>query len=239
MTMIVPYPYRLKSAIILCGGQGTRFRAVSDKIPKILASVGGKRLIDVMFDNLVRQDFVRVVLATGHLSDVVEAYVNEREDIDISISYEERPLGTGGAVKKASRLIDDENVLVLNGDTVIEFDVKKMLEFHYQHSADFTMCLTSKNPDGEYGRVRLNPDKTIAELRSESPNPYQYTNAGVYIIKRKLLSQAQIDRSSLEDEDLPSWINKKRLVGYVIHEPLFDIGTPERYQLFLDAFDKG
>ena len=237
--MTVTCSYRLRTAIILCGGQGTRFRAISEKTPKILASIGTKKLIDLLVDNLVKQGLKRVVLATGHLSEVVEAYISECKDIDIFISREERPLGTGGALKKAFRLIEDENVLVLNGDTVIEVDIKKMSTFHHELSADFTICLTSQNPDGEYGRVRLNDDYTIAELKAQPSQTLQYTNAGVYIVRRGPHLEGPIEHSSLENEDLPNWINSKKVLAYVIDKPLFDIGTPGRYRNFLNNFNDG
>ena len=75
-----------------------------------------------------------------------------------------------------------------------------MLKFHVEKNADFIMCLTKQNPDGEYGRVKLNADNTIKDLKAQTPCLHQYTNAGVYIIKRELLtSQTEIDCSSLRE----------------------------------------
>ena len=187
---------------------------------------------------MVKLDIERIVLATGHLSDVIETYISKYQGLDIIISKEESPLGTGGALRKASHLISDQNVLVLNGDTIIEFNIKKMFDFHISHFADFTMCLTSQNPIGEYGRYSLHSNNRTIDIHPKKLNFNHYTNAGIYIIKKEIIHSCKIEKTSLEDEDILNWLNTKRSRGYLVHSPLFDIGTPERYKIFLDAFSK-
>ena len=68
--------------LILCGGQGTRFRAVMDDIPKVLAPISGKPFLNLLLDNLITQGFRRIILATGYLGEQIETLVQKRKDGD-------------------------------------------------------------------------------------------------------------------------------------------------------------
>ena len=107
-------------ALILCGGQGTRFRAVQEDIPKALAPFRGSAFIDLLLDDLVSQGFERIILATGFLSNQIEDHVKSRNDAEYIISLEPKPLGTGGAIKFAAGHFRSNPVLVMNGDSKID-----------------------------------------------------------------------------------------------------------------------
>ena len=100
----------IPDVFILCGGQGTRFRAVRDDIPKALAPINGIPFLDLLLDNLIIQGCQRIILGTGYLSEQIEFHAKKRSDGEYLISREDNPLGTGGAVHQALPLFNSEQV---------------------------------------------------------------------------------------------------------------------------------
>jgi len=222
-------------ALILCGGLGTRFRSVRDDIPKALAPIREKLFIDLILDDLIRQGFQRIILATGHLSKQLEKHVHFRNDAEYVISCEPRPLGTGGAIKYASTLIKTENVMIMNGDSHIQFDFSKLLDYHKQKLADFSLLLTSVTKGKDYGNVLLSEDGLVLRFDEKQEKPgSSLINAGVYCLKTSLLSSVMPNHVySLEKDWMPEWSQQYRVFGYVTDQPVHDIGTPKRYEMFI------
>ena len=94
----------IPDVFILCGGQGTRFRAVREDIPKALAPINGVPFLDLLLDNLISQGCQRIILGTGYLSEQIEFYLQQRSDAEYLISREDAPLGTGGAIQLCSAI---------------------------------------------------------------------------------------------------------------------------------------
>ena len=67
---------------ILCGGKGTRFRAVREDIPKALAPINGVPFLDLLLNNLVGQGCQRIILGTGYLSEQIESHIQHRFDAE-------------------------------------------------------------------------------------------------------------------------------------------------------------
>lgn len=103
-------------AFILAAGFGTRLRPITDSRPKPMAQVNGKCLIDYTIDHLKKADINDLVVNTHYLADVLHSHLEKRTDVNISISNEKTILDTGGGIKKALPLFDDEDFFVLSGD---------------------------------------------------------------------------------------------------------------------------
>lgn len=127
-------------AIILAGGYGTRLRPIiGDDLPKCLAPVMGRPMIDLIIKNLRKQGIADITLALHHKA---EQFIEKFGD---SVKYkveEGEPLGTGGAIKNCLEDGDVDPVLVLNGDTVTTIDYNDMLS---QHIPPLTMAVTQGN----------------------------------------------------------------------------------------------
>ena len=218
--------------LILCGGHGTRFRAVSQDIPKALAPIQGQPFIDLLLDDLVSQCFQRIILAIGHLGEQIEAHVEQRRDVEYLISREEQPLGTGGAIRHALSLMQSENVLVMNGDSHIAFSIKELLEFHKTKRAEVTVLLSSATQGTDYGNVELENNERVVTFHEKPTKSFSsLINAGVYLIESTLIQQQLAGPASIEKEWLPRWAEETRVFGIVTSNPVYDIGTLERFQI--------
>ncbi|AJA92209.1 nucleoside-diphosphate-sugar pyrophosphorylase [Candidatus Nitrosopelagicus brevis] len=117
-------------AIILAGGRGKRLRPITDKIPKPLIPINNKPLIERTIKYLKKYGITEIIISSGYKSDLIEKFLKKKKNFgcEISFSIEKTPLGTGGAVKKALRFVDEESFVVLNGDIVTNIDLKKILK---------------------------------------------------------------------------------------------------------------
>ena len=219
-------------AIILCGGLGTRFREVDDKIPKSLAVVSGKPIIRWLIDDLIELGFSRIILATGHLSKQIENYVGKEIGKICIFSSEHKSLGTGGAIKNAQKLIKSKKFFVLNGDSRIKFNFIKLFEFHNKMNSDMSLLLSSKVNGQDYGNVVIEKNLKIVSFNEKGISAKtNLTNTGVYCMNIDLLEDMEKNTFySLENDLLPTWVNKKKVYGKVVDRIFTDIGTYERFK---------
>ena len=224
-------PEEIKEAIILCGGLGTRFRSVSESIPKTLAPVSGQPVLRWLIDDLTNMGIKKIILATGHLSKNIEKFVESNNLKNCFISREEKPLGTGGAIKNAQNHIKKNIFIVLNGDSRINFDLIKFLNFHTKNSADMSLLLSSVTKGIDYGFVNLAYNNLITSFNTKNlTEKTKFINSGVYCMNKSLLFSINENTNySLEKELLPCWIKEKKIFGYVVNIPFIDIGTKKRY----------
>ena len=224
---------KLPDVFILCGGQGTRFREVREDIPKALAPINGKPFIDLLLDNLVEQGCQRIILGTGYLSEQLEEHVRHRKDANYLISRETQPLGTGGAIRHALPLIKSKQILVLNGDSLISFSMKAIINFHNDKQAEATILLSTKTVGKDYGNVEIDEDYKVLSFQEKPKDALTpLINAGVYCLQKNLVHDGpKGGKISLEQDCLPKWEALQVLYGLTTEEPFYDIGTLERFQL--------
>jgi D-glycero-alpha-D-manno-heptose 1-phosphate guanylyltransferase len=212
-------------AVVLVGGLGTRLRsAVADR-PKALAPVGGRPFLDWLLLALRDQGVRRVVLATGHLGDAFDRHMAGWRSLglDVALSRESSPLGTGGAARLAVDRVETDRVLILNGDSYCRFDLARL-------GAPPAIWLVEVADASRYGSVELDDDGLVRSFREkiEAAGP-GLVNAGVYLLDRADVAAIPPGRDvSLEREVLPGLVGRG-LRGVVGSGTFVDIGTPESY----------
>ena len=116
----------MNSAIILAGGKGTRLGDAN--APKALLMVNGKTLLEWQLE-MLKGNVDKIVLALGHRAQEIVNFVKQK-NLNVKISIEDSPLGSGGALKKAflSECPDADKVYVLNVDDLAQVDVQAALK---------------------------------------------------------------------------------------------------------------
>ena len=117
-------------AIILAGGRGKRLRPITDKIPKPLIPINNKPLIERTIKYLKKYGITEIIISSGYKYNLIEKFLKKKKNFGCNIifSIEKTQLGTGGAIKKALRFVDEESFVVLNGDIITNIDLKKILK---------------------------------------------------------------------------------------------------------------
>jgi len=221
-------------AIILAGGLGTRLRSVVSDRPKVLASVGEKPFLDILLENLAKTKLIsEVVLALGYGADqIAEYYQNKKFPFSFIYSEEKSPLGTGGATRLAFEKITQEEALVLNGDSFIEFDLQQFADFYRSKSGLGALLLTPIQDRAAFGSVVLNAHQQIISFEEKGQQGPGLINAGVYLLQKKAVLQWPLNQVfSIEKEILPELARQSPgLFGLAVEPRFIDIGTPDSYQ---------
>src|SRR5689334_7507499 len=143
-------------ALILAGGEGTRLRPLTSTVPKPVVPLVDRPFIAFMLDWLRRHGVDEVIMSCGHLARGVRDVLGDGAAHGVRLRYveEPRPLGTGGALKHASELLD-ERFLMLNGDILADLDLTAQLAQHEATGARATLALYPVEDPSAYGLVRL------------------------------------------------------------------------------------
>lgn len=217
-------------ALILCGGLGTRLReAVPDK-PKSMAPIKGKPFLEILIRGLKAKGVDDFVLATGHLSEQIEAYCENGACWDVKVRYsrEPEPLGTGGAVKLAEPLLADR-FLVLNGDTFVDFDPAALTAKMDSTGAPLVLTLRHVEDPERYGAVDVEANGKVRAFVEKGVRRGNLINAGVYMVKKSALRLMDAGRAvSLEKEWMPRLI-AEGIYGVETKGLFIDIGVPEDF----------
>lgn len=215
--------------VILAGGLGTRLASAFPDQPKSLAPVAGRPILDHQLFRLRRQGAGRVILALGHLADQVQSHVEGGIDgLDLVTSIEPEPLGTAGAIAHALPLVSSDQIVVMNGDSLIDAEIGAFVSWSIVKRIEAALIAAHVEEASRYGVLGLDDDDVI-ETFAEKPkvNGSAWINAGVYWLGAAPLRMiASLGRGSLERDVLPK-LPAGCLRAYRSTAPFIDIGTPE------------
>ncbi len=218
-------------AVILCGGMGSRLRAVVDDRPKPMAEINDRPFLDILIDSFCEFGFRRFVLCAGYMSQIIRDYYGSRAGShEFVISDEHKPLGTAGAIKNAAELIRSDTFLVANGDSFCPVDLGALHDFHSARHALMSMVVLETQNTGDCGLVSLDGSKRIVGFEEKNQQSRtRYINAGIYLFQKEVLSLIPDDISfSLENDLFPNII-KQACYAFPTQGRLLDIGTPARF----------
>ncbi len=225
-------------ALILAGGLGTRLSAVVPHLPKPMAIVNKRPFLEYLLDYWINQGVDEFYLSVHHLANKIKDHFGSSyKNRPITYLQEPKLLGTGGAIlfSLSQFLAKDEDILILNGDTFVEVDLKEMLDFHQRCPSSMTIALRSIEQNDRYSGVEIDSNNQLIQFAErKKDSSYLLINAGVYLVKPEFFccQKWQVGEVfSLEDHFFPEVIKEKnRLFGFVINGRFIDIGIPTDYQ---------
>jgi len=218
--------------LVLCGGLGTRLADVISDSPKPMAKIGKHPFLDILIEYIAVFGFKRFILCAGYKAKVIQEYYERKKSrLEILISKEEKPLGTGGAIKNAESLIQSNPFLVVNGDSFCCADLYKFVDFHTSKKALLSIALVNSKDAKDYGSVEIDSLDRIVRFNEKGKTGQSgIINTGIYLFSREVLSLMPSDESfSLEYDFFPKNIGRE-FYGYLETSFFIDIGTPERYE---------
>jgi mannose-1-phosphate guanylyltransferase len=219
--------------VILVGGQGTRLRPLTAKVPKPVVRLVDRPFIAFMLEWLRGHGVDDVIMSCGFLADGVRDVLGDGSHFGVRLRFVEEPdpRGTAGALKFAEELLD-ERFLMLNGDVLTDIDLTAQIAQHEASGARATLALVPVADPSAYGLVVLREDRSVQDF-VEKPSlddlPSNLISAGAYVLEREILELVPAERNvSIEREVWPRLIDHG-LYGFPSQSYWLDIGTPERY----------
>lgn len=207
-----------KTAVILCGGAGTRLGLLGKKIPKSLVKIHEYPLIWYIINALKKNSFNHFILPIGYKGEMIKKYLKKnkflkKNNIDI--------VSTGKNTLIAKRIflirkkIKSRNFLLLNGDAIFNFNLKKIFDNHIKKNLDVTFigCEAQLN----YGIIGKVNNKIVSFERDIDFNSIKtknkknfigYINSGISIIRSELLKHKFKNFYNFEKEFYPKIIKK-------------------------------
>jgi len=220
----------MREAIILAGGMGTRLQKVVPDVPKPMAPVSGKPFLYHLLKWLEEFNVGKVVISAGYKADVIKRYFGDSFNL-MSLVYavEEKPLGTGGAVTFAARLISGSGYLIINGDTWFPIDLDRFWSFHSKSENNFSIALKRMKDFSRYGTVECNGD-TITRFNEKKYCKEGLINGGIYLAEKDFVeSRKPQEVFSLEKDLLEKEAASGLIKCHIFEDPFIDIGIPEDY----------
>ncbi len=218
-------------AVLMAGGEGKRLRPLTETTPKPLLKVGDKPIIEYNIDRLANVGIENIYLSINYLGEQLEAYFGNGSSKNIKVDYlrEEKPLGTIGSVLLVEEF-EHEDVLVMNSDLLTNIDFADFYKSFKDSGADMAVAATSYHVDVPYAVLETDENQNVKTLK-EKPRYTYFSNAGIYIIKKKLLSM--IPKGEFYDiTDLMEKVIEMdhKLITYPINGYWLDIGKHEDFK---------
>ncbi|MCL4507636.1 MAG: sugar phosphate nucleotidyltransferase [Chloroflexi bacterium] len=230
-------------AIVLAAGEGTRLRPLTLTRPKPMLPINGEPLLHYTLKWLQRHGINEVAINLHHCPEVIVDYFGDgsRLDMRIMYSYEDKILGTAGAVRKLDRFADGRPLVIVYGDVLTDLDLSALIADHNKHvamdpSAGVTMSLYRAPNPTEVGLVGMDQSGRVTRF-VEKPLPGEVftdlASAGVMIIEPDIVNRIPPDTFyDFGLHLLPLLLGQGiSMYGWVVPEGAYvmDIGSPEKY----------
>ena len=227
---LIEKPIYDNPVFLMAGGFGTRLHPLTKEMPKPLLKIGSKPILEMIIEQFISYGFHNFYISTHFKSEQIRNYFKNGEIHNINIQYlhEDKPLGTAGSLGLLPDNLPDLPIIVMNGDLLTKVDFINLLDFHYDHDSEATMCVREYAFQVPYGVVQID-NYNIKEIK-EKPVHKFFVNAGIYVLNKTLINKldgkSYLDMTDLLDKEL---INEK-VNAFPIHEYWLDIGKIEEYE---------
>ena len=212
-------------AMILAAGLGKRLKPLTNDIPKPLLKVGNQSLIERNIRSLLNYGFDEIVINVSYLVNMITEHVLEIfPNNKIIFSKESEPLGTGGGIKNALKLLGDEPFMLINADIYHNINLAAV-----KTAPKYAHLVGVKNPEHNIqGDFSL--DNNIVLARSELND---FTWSGISIINPTIFSQLQTQEMPFDiwNSVLMQFINNNKITAEIYEGIWIDTGTIDRLEL--------
>lgn len=218
-------------AVLMAGGEGKRLRPLTLNTPKPLLKVGDKPIIEYNIDRLAKVGIQNIHISINYLGEQLIDYFGDGKSKNINIEYvkEDKPLGTIGSILLVKEFKHDD-IIIMNSDLLTNIDFMDFFETFHSSDADMAVAATSYSVDIPYAILETDEKQRVKSLK-EKPKYTYYSNAGIYIIKKKLLKMIPegsfYDITDLMEKILQMDLN---IITFPINGYWLDIGKHDDYK---------
>jgi dTDP-glucose pyrophosphorylase len=220
-------------AVLMAGGKGKRLYPLTENIPKPLLKIGDRPIIEHNIDRFKKFGIENVFISINYLGEKLVEYFGDGAKKGINISYikESKPLGTVGSIKLAEKDFVEDTILIMNSDLLTTIDFAEFYDTFISSDADMAVAATSYHVDIPYAVLEVEENNNVVQSLKEKPRYTYYSNAGIYLLKRSILSYIPDDEVFDSTDLMEKLINNgKKLITYPIIGYWLDIGKLDDYK---------
>lgn len=224
-------------AVILCAGEGTRLRPLTNKLPKVMLPIAGKPILEHHIEYYKRYNITDIYINLHHLPEKIMKYFKEGGDFGVNIdySYEERLLGTAGALNGFREQLEPGGTFVVHyGDVISEVNLERMLAYHREKGSVATLAVHPTDHPQDSDIVVMDGEGRITGLHHKpgTPEHGNLGNAAFYLLEPKVLEYLPKEgKHDFVRDIFPRMLEGgEPSYGHLTDEFLKDMGTPERYR---------
>lgn len=213
--------------ILMAGGRGERLRPLTDNTPKPMLKVGDKPIIEHIVDHLLNFGVNRIYISLNYLGNQIADYFGDGSSKGVEIKYvnEESQLGTLGALSLINEFAYD-NILVMNADVLSNIDIEDFFNEFETNLADMAVASIPYKVNMPFAVLETSQNRVLAF--SEKPQYTYYVNAGIYLIRKKLVSRVPHETTYNATDLMDSLIARnEKIIQYPIHGFWMDLGRKE------------
>ena len=218
-------------AVILAGGLGTRLLPYTKTIPKPMLLLGKKPILEYVIKWIKKNGVKDIVLCISYKHKKIESYFQDGKKFGVNIEYaiSKKPLSTAGQLKTAEKFIDDTFVCTY-GDTISDFNLKRMIREHKRKKVLATMSLYNYKYTLRYGVINTKKHGLISSW-NEKPMFNAKINMGSYIFEPEIFSFIPKNKQyGMDDAIKKAIIKKKQINSFISKNEFIDVGTKEIYE---------
>lgn len=223
----------ITQAIILAGGLGTRLRSVVHDLPKPMAPVAGKPFLYYLLRFLSHYGIQKTILSVGYRHEaIIDYFGHQFEQMQLKYAIEEVPLGTGGGIRMACDLLENESFFLLNGDSFIDVNLKDMANEFHASEWDVLLAACRLPHPARYGTLEC-AEQRIIQFREKDPSlEAGLINAGVYLMNKHVITDriSTGEKASFEQNILEKGLKELKMGAFTSDAYFIDIGIPEDYE---------
>jgi len=227
--------------VILAGGLATRMRPLTLQLPKSMLQIKGRPFLEYQLELLKEYEIKDILLCVGYKGELIKDHFGDGRKFGVILSYSfdgDKLLGTGGALKKAYKLLS-ENFFLMYGDSYLPYDYQE-IEKHFRDSVKLSLMVAYRNQNRfdrsnlliQDGMIKLY-DKT---LQGEN---LEYIDAGLSILKKEVLNLVPEEEPYDLEELYRTLISEEEMSAYEVKQRFYQIGSFEGLEEFKNLVEKG
>jgi glucose-1-phosphate cytidylyltransferase len=243
-----------KTAVILCGGKGTRLGVLGKKTAKTLISVHKKPILWYILKFLEKNAFNHFILPVGFKGDKIAKYIQSNPDFK---NYHIDIINTGKNTSIAERIyniknyIRSENFLLTNGDAIFDSNIKKIFVNHVKNKIDMSFICSKTQADFgtiavQNGRIlNFKRELVFDSVNIKNKNLINYVYSGMSIMNKKILFKEKFLRiENFEKNFYPKIIKRYRCKVYNLKgfwyamDSIKDVESANKKNINKNAYNK-
>jgi histidinol-phosphate phosphatase family protein len=225
---------KIKQAVILAGGLGTRLRPITNQIPKPMIRFHNKPFLEYLIERLRENGIEEFVLLLGYLPDRIVDYFKDGQEFGVKIKYSIGSIEdkTGTRIRNATQLLEN-HFMLLYCDNLLPINFDKYINFYNNQSTTASVIIYSNKDGFTKNNIKVHSNGIVLKYdKTRKDKDLSGVDIGFFILKKKIITSLMPDYNfSFEKTILPQLVNNKNLSGFMTDQRYYSIGNLERLKI--------